>query len=178
MKRILFVLMIVALLVALPGCAAASPFIPPVPEGQVWTMSAGSTIYTIKEALSGAHDTMILQSGNSYIFMKAWPNSGWGAAMVTEAQNQVDGFYHIFSSKGNLISAKDAGGFVKAMMDKGWQLINPNQVSDATRQALKDLSLTGTLATAMKALMAGFFVCPIGVNGIPPGMEMLERVKG
>jgi hypothetical protein len=171
-SRILCIFLLAVL--SLPQAACMGAIAPPVPpEGSVYALQTGTTMYNIQRAMSGAPSTFIFMKDNVYIFMWGMKNQGVGFTLISNPGYPASNWQQVTGGKAMLTNYKDAQSIVEYLKANGWKAIIPAEVSAAVKAYLDQAaSFLGTVRVPTITL----FVLPLEIAD--PCSEYMSQFEG
>lgn len=160
-KFLLFVVLLAGIVAAAMGSfTLPSNYAPPL-DGQVVSVATGTVLNGVKAALNDTAGTMILKSGDQYLFVWQYPGIGsgfWGINMSTAKAIDLVG---IFKTTGNLANAKTVSDLITSLKSDGWVAVSGGSVSPL----LVGIINAGRIASSAGATLGLFMVVPMGSQG-------------
>lgn len=133
MKKIL-ILLVLAMLLSACGAAPVAP-----PEGQVYVVQTGTTLYQIQQTLNGALGTYILtNAAGDYVFIWNMGKDTFGFTLLSNTPQSVDAWLRATGGKANMVSLKDAKDLVQYLKQYGWTAITVKDIPAYILASIKE----------------------------------------
>lgn len=163
------ILLMFAIFLSSAGCVA-NPNVPP--EGAVYAIQNGTTLWVIKESIAGARDTRVFMKEDMYMFFKSAGGGGWYSVGIDTARNEFIQNLASAGIKGQSMNANDVSKLVEYMKKGGWKEVGSGSIPMMIRAAVDVASSWLTLASAS---MPTFLILPAGIP-LPPDLQ--DKVVG
>ena len=157
-----FVTIVLALVFLVSACGAPVP-----PEGEVYILQTGTTLYNIVQVLEGNGAGFVLARDGSYLLV--WPvdQSGIGFTMLNESGKPVYDWFQATGGKAMYGSYRTMQTFIQDMKEQGWQAVSASQVPGLLRTnakfALNGFQSGGNAFAEFSTGMITVFIVPVDI---------------